>query len=59
MKIRELIGQLLLWPMDSDIFINDADTDWTLPIHVGYGPYGKQADDDNVYIYGDYSERIK
>lgn len=62
MTVAELINELKCYPQDMTVLISDADTDWSLPVHIGpFGPYAvKQIGMlEAIYIYGNYSEAIK
>ena len=62
MKVKDVVKLLLAEDQEAECLIHDADTDWSLGVHVGYGPYGRQKDietgkwDDTVYIYGMYGD---
>lgn len=62
MTVAELIAELQKYPPDQAVWIEDADTDWLLPVHVGpYGQYStKQVDmPEACYLYGKYDEAVK
>lgn len=62
MTVAELITELSKYPTDMLCLIDDADTGWSMPIHVG--PNGRYSCEQvgqykALYIWGDYSEAIK
>lgn len=58
MKVRELIDFLRHQDQEADVFIEDADTDWHLPVHVERKPYDPEVPPGHVYLWGVYDESV-
>lgn len=62
MTVGELMLELSGYPKDTLVLIDDADTGWSMPVHIG--PNGRYSceqvgQEKALYIWGDYSEAIK
>lgn len=62
MTVGELIAELNKYPTDLLVLIDDADTGWSMPVHIGLNgryPTEQVGQQEALYIYGHYHEAIK
>lgn len=62
MTANDLIEELKKYPPNMLVLIDDADTGWSMPVHIGLnGRYSCEqvGQQKALYIWGDYSEAMK